>query len=213
MTRIGITQRVEVPSDRGERRDALDQVWISLLEELGFVPVFLSNRHQDVAAYATAMKLEGILLSGGNDIADGSNSPNVAPERDRTERALLDWAKKHLVPVLGVCRGFQMMNVHLGGRLVPVNGHVAINHSIHPLRNAIRLPASVNSFHNWAIPDGGLAAELEPLSAADDGTIESARHRHLPWQGVMWHPERDIPEPRFHHALVGEALRGEANPR
>lgn len=206
--RIGVTQRVEVLSQRGERRDTVDQAWVPLLEGLGFVPVLLSNRHRDPAGYTTSLELDALLLSGGNDIADQGESTSVAPERDETERKLLRWAAQRMVPVLGVCRGFQMMNVHLGGRLVRAQGHVGTVHATRALCDDGRLPAGVNSSHDWAITRETLAGELDPLAVAEDDTIEFAHHRRLPWLGIMWHPERKIAEPDFHRALVAGALNG-----
>jgi gamma-glutamyl-gamma-aminobutyrate hydrolase PuuD len=206
--RIGVTQRVEVLTDRSERRDTLDQAWVQLLEGLGFAPVLLSNSHADPAQSAASLELDGLVLSGGNDIVDRSESPNVAPERDETERRLLRWAAEHGVPALGVCRGLQVMNVFLGGNLVRVPGHVGKPHRLQSLCGFPRVPSSVNSFHQWGISADVLAPDLEPLAAAEDGTIEFARHRNLPWFGVMWHPERRIPEPEYHRSLVKTTLEG-----
>lgn len=195
MSRIGITQRVELIPSYGERRDCLDQQWFVLLEQLDLQPVPIPNNLDDPAAWARALGLAGLVLSGGNDPATLAQPANPAPERDRTERALLKLAAEARWPVLGVCRGMQMMNLHLGGQLGRIEGHIACRHRVqplaeHPLLNGY---AEVNSFHGWAIPRTQLAPPLEALLGAAGDTVEALRHRRLPWLGIMWHPEREAP--------------------
>jgi len=199
---VGVTQRVEV-SEHGERRDALDQAWAPLLLDAGFAPVPLPSRGEGAAALIERFGLTALLLTGGNDLG-------TAPERDALEGALLDQARERGLPVLGVCRGLQMMNAHLGGELARVAGHVAAPHAVLAGDEPY---GEVNSFHGWGIEPTGLAAELEPLLHAPDGSVEAARHRRLPWTGVMWHPERDSPDAALQREIVGRGLRGEAFPR
>lgn len=195
MKRIAITQRVEIIASYGERRDCLDQTWTRLLDELGVAILPVPNNLRDVAAWIDPQGVEGLILTGGNDLATLPDATNAAPERDQTEQHLLAWCKQHSVPVVGVCRGMQCMNVFLGGTLSSTNGHVATRHPVRFSNDG--WPAgeldTVNSFHNWAIKPEELAPDLEPLAWACDGSIEAARHRTLPWLAVMWHPERETP--------------------
>lgn len=193
MIRIGITQRVDTVPGYGERRDALDQRWTDLLGRLGFVPVPIPNRIEDVAGFVTGCGLEGIVLSGGNDLASlGQQGTNVAPERDRTEAALIELCAERGIPILGVCRGLQMLNVHYGGSLSQMHGHVAQSHAISPVgSHGFRFPAEpVNSFHNFGIMPEDLAPGLRPLCRVEDGSIEAVCHDAYPQWGIMWHPER-----------------------
>lgn len=182
-----ISQRVDVLPDRDERRDALDQAWTDtlsiLLGERALICP-MPNRFRDVDGTIAAWAPSLIVLSGGNDIGS-------APERDRTEEALLVRAEAERIPVLAVCRGMQMMQHYLGGRLERVEGHVARQHAVGAAASEVA-PAEllVNSFHAWAIPGDGLAEGLEPTYLHADGTVEAARHVKLPWLAVMWHPER-----------------------
>ncbi|MEA5446312.1 gamma-glutamyl-gamma-aminobutyrate hydrolase family protein [Gammaproteobacteria bacterium AB-CW1] len=195
MKRIGVTQRVEVVASYGERRDCLDQQWGGLLKQLGFLLVPVPNGLSEPGAWLEVMGLDGFILSGGNDLAHLPDASRPAPERDATETAILDYAKHRQMPVLGVCRGLQMMNVYLGGSLVPVEGHVATRHSVTPVAGESLFSAysEVNSFHDWGIAPEGLAETLSPGVRCQDGTIEAARHTSLPWASVMWHPERESP--------------------
>lgn len=192
MRHIGITQRVSEIPNRGERRDCLDQQWPVLLEHLGLLAVTLPNRLANPQRHLTELELHGIILTGGNDLAHLPGASNPAPERDQTEYKALEFAAARGLPVLGVCRGLQIMNVYLGGHLVPVTGHTRAQHRLRPETgdSAFEGLTSVNSFHDWGIIDEGLARDLYPEAKADDGTIEAVRHRRLPWLGIMWHPER-----------------------
>lgn len=193
MIRIGITQRVESLPDRDERRDCLDQRWAPLLFELGLCPVPVPNGLDDPALWAEAAGVSGFILSGGNDLAHLPGARNTAPERDRTERALIEMSETRKLPLLGVCRGLQMLvDVH-GGRLTRAEGHIAAPHALHasdtgPMPLASR--ERVNSFHDFAVDPAGLPAPLQSVATAPDGTVEAVVHTQARQWGVMWHPER-----------------------
>lgn len=193
MKKVGLTQRVELVEAYSERRDALDQQWCRLLEAQGMVPVPLCNRPVDVKAYLDALDLDAVILTGGNDLVSLGGG---APERDRFEAALIEYCRGNNLPLLGVCRGAQMINAHLGGELVSVEGHVATRHGLHWADQA---PADwtridqVNSFHNFGIEPAGLADSLEPLAWSEDGWVEAFRHPKEEIVGMFWHPEREQP--------------------
>ncbi len=191
--RIALSQRVDVIADYGERRDALDQAWYPLLASIGCVAMPAPNSPDSIGAWLAAVKPEGILLSGGNDPAGTPGATGVAPERDATERALLEYARKNGLPALGVCRGAQFMNLESGGHLCRVEGHVARYHAVAVNESVPALAGldRVNSFHNAGIGPGQLAQSLQVAATAEDGTIEAFVHRDLPWIGILWHPERE----------------------
>jgi len=181
---VGLTQRVVVHD--AERRDCLDQAWAAALEAEGHVPVPLPNACRDADALLDALGIEAMVLTGGNDPLGAPAPTDPAEERDRFERRALEWARKRTVPVLGVCRGMQMLALTQGGTLHPVAGHVA---SIHGLRDAAPgLPAEVNSFHRFSVQRPGAGQEV--LARSPDGLVEALRATDRPAAGVMWHPER-----------------------
>ena len=185
---VAISQRVDVFPERGENRDALDQRLVAFLLAAGFLPVPVPNGlcmqtldggliHDALGDWLNAVSPQAIVLSGGNDIGQ-------CPARDLTEGALLDHARSHNLPVLGICRGMQMMAHSAGGELQPVTGHVRTRHTL-----SGQIVAEVNSYHSFAL--AGCPEGFEILARSEDGEIEAIRHLDLPWEGWMWHPERE----------------------
>ncbi len=194
--KIAITQRVELVPDYGERRDCLDQQWSVLLETAGFDVVPVPNDLKRVLPWIERQQVSGLILSGGNDLADLPDPKNPAPERDATEQLLLQWARSRSLPVLGVCRGMQLMNCVLGGSLRELGGHVATRHVLQ-VRAGDTLfmnHREVNSYHNLGMLAQDIAGELTICAqASHDSSVEAVSHSDLPWVGIMWHPERELP--------------------
>jgi putative glutamine amidotransferase len=196
--RVALTQRVDDLPERGERRDALDQSWTALIEAAGFEPVLVPNRSVDPVAYVEALEPALLVITGGNDLAHLPEPSQPAPERDATEAALLDAATASGLPVLGVCRGLQLLVDRTGGRLRRVEGHVRAPHPVSVVEAApwpLRDGRVVNSFHGWGVAPDALGPVLAPLAFAPDGTVEAAHLPGLPQVAVMWHPEREPQDP------------------
>jgi putative glutamine amidotransferase len=197
---VGVTQRCDAVNGRDEVRDALDVRLCALLWELGFLPIPLASHINDHATYFDALALNAVVLSGGNDLGQ-------APVRERIESELLCHAADIQLPVLGVCRGMQMMNHHQGGRLRSLSGHVGVRHLVNgPLIG--KLGREVNSYHNQGILEVDLADSLVAVAWSGDGAVEALRHRNLPWLGVMWHPEREQPVKNLDRLLIQRHLDG-----
>lgn len=181
MTRlVAISQRVDVHSVTGERRDALDQQWAVFLAACGLVPVPVPNHVAQARALCAALPLAGVILSGGNDLAAyGGDSP----ERDGTEAELVALADARGLPVLGICRGAQHLAHLAGGTLRRVEGHVATRHRLDVGERA------VNSFHNYAIAH--IPPALRVLARSAEGDVESFDAQGGRIRAIMWHPERE----------------------
>lgn len=188
MKRIGLTQRVEIITEYNERRDCLDQNWVNLLVNLDYIPVLLPNcmPEKSFRKYLEAMSLDGVILTGGNDLSC-TKSPRAAKERDEFETELIKYCCDNDVPILGVCRGMQMLNLFFGGQLQKVNHHVTKNHTVHFYDGR---SYSVNSYHDWGIPEHLLSKELVACGHSEDGLVEYCQHKNKPITGIMWHPER-----------------------
>ena len=204
MKRIGLTQRVEIITSYQERRDCLDQSWTELLLELGLMPIPLPNIKDEktITEYVHALKLDGVILTGGNDLAY-TNSSSVAIERDLFETALVDYCIDHNLPVLGVCRGMQMLNVFFGGQLLKVEGHVTASHDI---TFSSGQKYAVNSYHDWGISDDALAVDLIAQGHSVDGLVEYCHHKNLPIVAMMWHPERANVDPQKGKDIINEVF-------
>lgn len=181
MKKLLITQRVIENPTYKERRDAIDQNWTLFLEEAGYIGIALPNQTKNLNLYIDQFDISGILLTGGNDI------DSDAPERDTLEKELISIALDKQIPLLGVCRGMQIIHTHFGGELVPVEGHVSASQKI--LING--QTEERNSYHNF-----GITEELDQFntwSQSEDGVIKAISHKENAIQAIMWHPERHSP--------------------
>jgi len=193
MLRIGLTQRVEVLTERDEGRDCLDQAWTHLLIDNGYWPIPLPNCVENVGGLVETLSLDGVIMTGGNDLDGLPCGVNTAPQRDAFERKLLNYCTKRHIPLLGVCRGLQMLAAHYGGMLVREAGHVACSHPIHIEPDFVAVFGErdqVNSYHDWGILEEGLCADLQIAAIAPNHTVEAVVHKKNPQIGIMWHPER-----------------------
>ena len=175
----------------------------------------------------TLAALDGLILSGGNDVdpaAYGAEphaaTGGVRPERDRAELALLEGALARDMPVLAVCRGSQILNVARGGDLVQHLPEVVGDEkhretpgvfSAHGVRvdpesrlgGLVGERAPVQSHHHQGF--GRIGGGLRETAWADDGTLEAVEDPSKRFAlGVLWHPEEGEDAALF-EALVDEA--------
>ncbi len=153
--------------------------------------------------------MDALLLPGGGDITPAffgqknHGSRNIDIELDIIQLQALDIFYKARKPVLGICKGMQVINVYFGGTITQ---HIKES-SEHAWENGDKLHATsvredsflgklygkrmiTNSAHHQAIDRTG--RELRIVQTADDGIIEGIAHDKLPILGVQWHPERQF---------------------
>jgi putative glutamine amidotransferase len=183
MKTVLFTQRVEIVTDYNERRDCADQNIPRFLSFCGFIAMPLPNLPGTAMDFVKHIKPDGIILTGGNDLYKyGGN----APERDETERLLIEYAMHSETPLLGFCRGMQVIGDYFDATLTKVSGHSATQHKL-----VGRVTEEVNSYHNFAFKQ--LPSQFLETARSDDGVIEAFRHRDKQIYGIMWHPEREAP--------------------
>lgn len=188
--------------------DCLEKTYVRFARRHGLVLVPIPNIGVDAGQYICDRRIKRVILSGGNDINPkrfgGIQSPDgdYSELRDVTEAAILQYALNRRIPLLGICRGMQFINVEFGGRLTRCSPDIdsSVSHvgSVHDLRVQHNELSSqlkgeivrVNSYHKSCILKSDLAKHLTSFSQSSDGTIEGVFCRYHPVGGIMWHPER-----------------------
>lgn len=192
-----------------------------LVQRAGGIAALLPPDVPELAAQAVD-RLDGLLIAGGPDVDPvrygAERDPRTGPpaaERDAWELALIGAALEARVPLLGVCRGMQLLNVALGGTLVQhVDGHAGApgvfgRHAVAPVpgtRYAELVPevTSVPSFHHQAVDRLGTGLVVA-ARAVSDGTVEAVERPGPELVlGVQWHPEMAT-DLRLLHALTRAA--------
>lgn len=211
------TTVVPAAEPAGRSQVALPEDYITALENLGLTTVLITPAHPSRSIQVLIDRCSGLVLTGGEDVepARYGEAPTPAlgpvnPARDAMELAALRHALRRQLPVLGICRGCQVLNVFFGGTLYqdldtqrPGTGRHCQTESgsirTHPARvePGSRLASilgvgelRINSFHHQGVKD--LGRGLEATAFADDGLIEAIEATGYPWViGVQWHPERN----------------------
>jgi len=205
-----ISMRVTEETSYVEPRSALAHDYVRWFESVGTV-VPVPAVTGDATAYLDLPNVTLVVLSGGNNVDpalyDGPEGvTSIYPERDRTEYALIKGALQRGIPVWGVCRGLQTINVYFGGSLTAgITGHVAWDHQLtsdHPLL----ADAVCNSYHDQAVGGEDLAPGLRVLAHSSDGLVEALYHPTEPVAAVQWHPERQ--DRRYDRKLLATFLAG-----
>lgn len=227
--RIGITAK----SNDKEYFDGWVRNYWWAVTWAGGEPVLLTPETATLPPEEQIARLDGLLLSGGGDVhpkhynqhIDGAEKHNIHDGRDRLELGLACAALAADLPILGVCRGFQVLNVVMGGSLLQhVDGHRspkdAVNYHdvmIAPdtlLARALGLDGrfTVNTYHHQAVTAERLAPGLRAAAATVAGPplLEGIEAPDKRWVlAVQWHPERfyelDERHRRLFHAFVAAA--------
>lgn len=199
----------------------LNRNYADQLRRAGMIPVFLPVAATAYEAARMVEGLDGLLIAGGADVDPDCYGQEPHPAsgpfdsaRDTFEAALLHQAVQRGLPVFGICRGMQLLNVVLHGTLSqhlpdrvgshahnPVQGQFAL----HPitiaadsrLGEALGSRLEVPTYHHQAVDV--VAPGLRPVGWADDGTVEALEDAHGRLLAVQWHPEMADDNRIFEH--------------
>ena len=183
--KIAITQRIDYLRKRNEYRDSIDHELVKLILSIGHKPLLISNllyddKKKTINKWLDDFKPEGIIFSGGNDFGEFII-------RDKTEEFLYYWALKKRIPILGICRGMQLIGLLNGTKLKKIKNHINLNHII--VNQSNKKEYLKNSFHAYSLENCPKDFKITFLSK--DGEIEGIVHKKENITGIMWHPERD----------------------
>lgn len=194
----------------------MNDTYVRAIVQAGGIPVVLPSYEDLFVVKALVDRLDGVLLSGGDDLdpalyARRANAHlgTVCPRRDAAEIAIAQYVLRETdKPLLGICRGIQVMNVAMGGSLhidLPDEGKLAHSLTMYPrdqlthevlvmenthLSEAMGAGSSrVNSFHHQAVRELAEGFAVSAVSVPDDviEAIELPGERFV--VGVQWHPE------------------------
>ncbi|WP_287129669.1 gamma-glutamyl-gamma-aminobutyrate hydrolase family protein [Candidatus Cyanaurora vandensis] len=219
--RLGISISLAYPDQdralfRGKTLQYVEEQLVLGVARHGAVPVPLVDLKSDEGAYRVLWGLDGLLLSGGADVSPGNYGEDPLnpawvgdPVRDAYELRLVKAAREQHLPILGICRGAQLLNVALGGTLYQdITTQVTasllhrcperydrMEHRVHLKANSwlsTLYPEAdlvVNTVHHQAVKT--LAPGLTLAAQAPDGVCESfERINEREWLvGIQWHPE------------------------
>lgn len=193
----------------------LSRLYVEAVRLAGGVPILIPAGEPDLSTILS--RLDGLIFSGGGDIDpaiyQGVSHPtiyNVDPERDRSEISLAKLVLAANIPVLGICRGLEVLVVATGGTLVPhlpdEFGNVVVHRAdqLHSIEHSVDITPNsrlakiigatqlkVMSWHHQAASTVPL--EWNITARAVDGVIEALEHKHHTWAiALQWHPELSI---------------------
>jgi gamma-glutamyl-gamma-aminobutyrate hydrolase PuuD len=224
--RIGVTIG---PGREGSADLTLRSTYLQAIERSGGSPLLVPPVGPETLR-AILNQLDGIVFPGGPDIHPDIYGANRHPKThtnralDRLELAAASWAVNADIPVLGICRGQQLINVVLGGSLTQhlprhrgsfrrrtFSHPLEIEHGSRLARVLETTETEVNSFHHQAV--NRLGAGLMAVGWAPDGTVEALESSHHPWLvTVQFHPEElistHLPSQRLFAAFIAACRHG-----
>jgi len=208
--RLAISMRSYYFSARSEFVDTLSRDWYFFLNDVfrNIIIVPILNGDYDIESTLNALGVDGIILSGGNDIGDDEY-------RDKSEYKIIDYATANGMPLLGICRGMQVINQYFGGIVnTDVSKKVKTTHvnSEHPIKivDAIfqkyseQTEIMVNSYHNHGVFLQNIPEHINVMATSDEMLVEGLYHETYPIIGLQWHVERANPSSEFDKILINK---------
>ncbi len=222
---ILITQRIfELKNDY--LVTGLENDYAFYFQKLGINYMLMPLITKDVKKYLSQFPISHIILTGGNDITPTLYNQEVVFTsgfsllRDELEYEIINYAIEKKLPVLGICRGMQLLNVYFGGSLIQsiINFFSSKKH-LPNTRHYIKLTEEnlinefpeneieVNSYHNQAVLVTTLSPNLKSFAIDKElNIVEGLQHKSHPIAGIQWHPERERVLNKFDYFLIRNFL-------
>ena len=182
--KILLTQRLDCVGKFHEKRDNLDIRFIKFVLDLKMDVTIIPNNLRYLKSFLSKKNIiDGIILTPGGD-------PKIKDERAFVEEKLIKYAILKNIPLIGICRGAQKINLFFGGKMKKVKNHVRKKHKILGKITRNKNNILVNSYHDYGITRSTLSNKFDILAYTQDGIIESFIHKKKKIFGIMWHPER-----------------------
>tara|TARA_Y100000589_G_scaffold289949_1_gene292347 strand:- start:2323 stop:2910 length:588 start_codon:yes stop_codon:yes gene_type:complete len=179
--KVGITQRVIYKN--GVPKDSLDIGWDTFLKKCGIEYELISNKEKNISRnYLKQFK--GIIFTGGNSLISCNGD---SKERDKAEKKIYTLAINMQIPLIGVCRGMQLIQEMHGIKLFKIFGHVKKKQKL-IINNRTTI---TNSYHNFGTKKN--VKELTVFAKSFDGITKGILSKKKRIIGIMWHPERNNP--------------------
>lgn len=198
--------RIGISANRKDGQTCLAETYIQSVIQAGGAPVVIPATTDLRVLTAVVQDLDGILMSGGGDINPLFVGEEPLPAlqdvdtlRDRYDLLLIRLASNRQIPLMGICRGHQMLNAAFGGTLyqdiysqadtdvIKHSQKMAREEASHTVHLEDGCVIAVNSFHHQAVKD--VAPEFVQTAVAPDGINEGMRHPEKSVFSVQWHPE------------------------
>ena len=190
MKRVIVVQKLSYEPRRNIYEDNLDIRWINFLLRCDLFPIIVPNNIRYIKEFYKNEKIDGILLTGGDNPQETDKKLST---RAKVEKFLIKKAIENNIPILGVCRGMQAIQIYFKSNLKRVVNHVNTEHHL-KIKNkdlfqeVILNYKKVNSYHDFGVKKDN--KYLITLAKSDDGVIECVSHIEKKILGIMWHPER-----------------------
>jgi len=213
MIKIGLTMSIELKG--AVKEYVIPSDYIAAVSESGAIPVLIPPLENSAKLEQILSGIDGIIITGGDDISpelygeqNTGLSFNTSLVRDDAEKYMLKKVIESGYPILGICRGFQLINIYFGGKLyqdLETQFRIGINHrnqlvNSEELHHEVRIEDGtmlfeiirserfmVNSRHHQGVREPGKG--LIPAAFASDGLIEAVENPEMNIVAVQWHPE------------------------
>ena len=186
MLKIGITSNIK-EYYKGYI-DFIDHYWLNYFEKKNINYYLVPNKKK--LSKKKIKEINLLIIPGGNDV---SNVLKTSKIRNIIEKDLIKICFKKKIPILGICRGAQLLNKSFGGKISKIKKHMRTRHNIFFTNREIikKNFLNVNSFHNDGIKKNDLSKSFKILASDKHQNIEMFISNNKKIIGTMWHPERE----------------------